>query len=336
MRVRLITTDRDPFWLIGNPALNERDEQGQAMNEAIQATRNMQEQTGPEWEAREVFDRKNQRLTLDAAVRYEFATEWDRMDFLSRLANLDETEQEHLWEGDVWLRLDKVGSTTGEFREWKIPDAVVALAGTQIDGTCGLRLTYRIMAGGFSNSTREGLAGVSLLANLGYADAPQMLIYGTGAGGPFDTADSIISGSFARALAVGERLGITIGDNFGTIISKEFEVVNTGGSAGGGRIPLTHPVVDNLGEIVAAFAAHSSQVRAFVNTSGARPFVYIGWKAAPISDPLEVPCSVTVGDIVGSGLYEAYSNATNYNAAVIPELAIDDANETIIADESDF
>jgi hypothetical protein len=335
MRVRLITTDRDPFWLIGNPARNDRDEMSQALDESIQITRNMQQQQGAEWDASEFFDRANQRLVLDATVRYQFASEWARMDFLSRLGNIDPDEQEHHWEGDIWLRNDLMGGTAGEFREWKIPNAVVALAGTKLDGAVGVRISYRITAGGFNNFTREGLAGVSVLANEAYGDAPQALIYGTAADGVFDTAETIYSGSISRALAVGERLGFVIGDNFGSLITKEFEVVNPGGSAGGGRIALTHPVVDNLDEIVAAFAAESS-VGCFLNSEGARPFIYLGWKNAPISDPAEVPLNITISDSLGGSIYEAGSTAAAFNTASIPVLVTDDEDQLLVADESDF
>lgn len=163
MRVRLITTDRDPFWLIGNPAKNERDQMSQAYEESIQVTRNMQEQTGAEWDARSFFDRGNQRVTFDATVRRQFANEVERMDFLARLAAINTADQEHLWEGDVWLRTDKRSDTPGEFKEWLLPNAVIALGGTKLDAECGLRLSYRIMAGGFGSETREGTSGVALL-----------------------------------------------------------------------------------------------------------------------------------------------------------------------------
>lgn len=161
MRIRLETTERDPFWIIGNPAANERAStevagMSSALNDAFQATRNQQAVSGAEWEAQVFYDRKNQRFAVDATTRYEFLTEWDRMDFLSRLVALEEDAQEHLWEGVAWLRLDKPGST--EYREWELPRAVVSLVGVDPVGTVALMLRYRVQAGGFSGATLNGLS----------------------------------------------------------------------------------------------------------------------------------------------------------------------------------
>lgn len=158
MRLRLETTERDPFWIVGNPALRERDEMSEAQSETFQVSRNMQGTAGAEWDAQEFFDRKNQRVTFDATTRYEFLTEWERMDFIARLAAIDEANQEHLWQGDVWLRLDKAG--TSEFREWKLPRSVIGLAGSDLEGACGLRLRYRVTVGGFGTEAREGISSL--------------------------------------------------------------------------------------------------------------------------------------------------------------------------------
>lgn len=124
-----------------------------ALHERIQVTRNQQAVTGAEWESQIHHDRKNQRVVLSANVRREFASEWERMDFLSQLASLEPDEQLHRWAGDVWLRLD--GTTAATYREWLLEDAVVGIAGTELDGAIGLRIAYTVSCGGFSGDSQE-------------------------------------------------------------------------------------------------------------------------------------------------------------------------------------
>ncbi|GEP46171.1 hypothetical protein [Brevifollis gellanilyticus] len=154
MRLRLVTTDRDPFWIVGDPALTALDKAGTAMGERVQLSRSQQSATGAGWDSQIHYDRMNQRVVITATARREFATDWERMSFLCRLAAVNETAQEHLWEGVVWLRLDQPGSTG--FREWRLGDAVVGLAGTELEGQVGLRISYTVSCGGFSSEVREG------------------------------------------------------------------------------------------------------------------------------------------------------------------------------------
>ncbi|GEP46173.1 hypothetical protein [Brevifollis gellanilyticus] len=161
MRLRLAATDRDPFWIIGDPALSARGEMSLALNERIQVTRNQQSVTGAEWDTQVHMDRKNQRVQLSANVRREFASEWERMDFMARLARLEPDEQLHRWAGDVWLRLD--GADGATFSEWLLEDAVVAVAGTELDGAIGLRMAYTVSCGGFSGVSHLGTSMQFLL-----------------------------------------------------------------------------------------------------------------------------------------------------------------------------
>jgi hypothetical protein len=154
MRLRLHTSDRAPYWIIGNPALNERTEMGTSMRERVQVTRNQQILSGAEWEGILGIDRRNQRVVLSADVRREFADEMARMDFITSLAALNESDQEHRWEGDVWLRIDKPG--TNEFREWLMKDSVIGITGTEMQGTVGLVISYAVSLGGFTGETRSG------------------------------------------------------------------------------------------------------------------------------------------------------------------------------------
>lgn len=161
MRFRIEASDRDPYWFIGNPAQNERTEMSAALDERVQITRNQQTVPGAEFEGVLVRDRKNQRLVFTATVKRTFESDWDREDFLMRLAALGPGEQEHRWQGDVWVRRDKMGTT--EFKEWKLADAVIGISGTDYLGECGLKITYTITAGGYSGQTRSGTSQLALL-----------------------------------------------------------------------------------------------------------------------------------------------------------------------------
>lgn len=168
MRLRLVATDRDPFWIVGDPALSVRGEMSLALNERIQITRNQQAVTGAEWEGQLHQDRKNQRVVVSANVRYEFTSGWEQMDFIARLASITEAEQLHRWEGEVWLRLDKPGTT--EFKEWRLAEAVIGIAGTELDGEIGLRISYTVSFGGFTGEARTGASQLALLIG---SEAPE-------------------------------------------------------------------------------------------------------------------------------------------------------------------
>ena len=95
MRIRLETTDRLPFWLIGDPTLNERTEGSASLNETVQITRNQQTLNGAEWEAKSFIDRGNQSVMVEVSTRREFATEWARWQFLESLAPTDLDDELH-------------------------------------------------------------------------------------------------------------------------------------------------------------------------------------------------------------------------------------------------
>lgn len=147
MRFRLEHSQRPPYWLVGDPALNERVEGSQALTGEPQITRNMQEVAGAGQDTRMFYDRQNQKVVWVVESRRQFGTEWERMDFISHLAPMDKANDEHKWEGNVWLRID--GDTPDTYREWRLPNAGISLTGTKPEGEIGLRLTYRISAGGF-------------------------------------------------------------------------------------------------------------------------------------------------------------------------------------------
>lgn len=161
MRIRLETAGRPPFWLIGDPALNER-EVTEAMQPVLQITRQQQSVTGAGQDITEHYDRGNQKVVLEATTYREFASEWDRMDYVARLAPTDRAALVHEWEGDAWLRLTRRDGGN-DFREWLMPSVVVALAGSELKGEVGLQVRYRITCGGFGARRKEGTSQVTLL-----------------------------------------------------------------------------------------------------------------------------------------------------------------------------
>lgn len=180
-RFRLETETRAPYWIVGDPALNERAEMSAALSQGLEVSRNQQETTGAEWDAKIFHDSGNQGVSYTATTRREFSSIIERMDFIARLAADEEARQEHLWSGDVWLRVDVPGSSA--FKEYKIADAIVALAGSSEEGERGLRLTYRIKGGGFSGEAREGVQGIALVAD-GIVVAPPVIdFWATSVGG---------------------------------------------------------------------------------------------------------------------------------------------------------
>lgn len=170
MRLRLENTGEVPFWFVGDPTKNERTEMSLALDESFGFQRNQQSVAGAEWESQKHFDRKNQRFTVSATVHYEFADDWARMDFLARLMSLDPTERLHKWQGQVWLRVDKQGTT--EFREWRLADAIITLNAPVPRGTVGLDLRYTVTCKGFAGA-QQGLSETVKL--MGRATLPLML-----------------------------------------------------------------------------------------------------------------------------------------------------------------
>lgn len=195
MRIRLEAEDRLPFWIIGDPALPEREatdnaaSDSQVLNDNVQITRNQQTITGAEWDVRRVFDRGNSGVVYEATGHRLFADEWERMDYVQTLAPMEVDFEQHRWSGDVWLRSVK---PDGAFREWLLPEAVISLTGTRLDGLVGLHLTYRITAPGFdTEAARQGTEGVTLVADARFISAPRVDLFLTKVGGsPTEEVDS--------------------------------------------------------------------------------------------------------------------------------------------------
>jgi len=340
MRLRLESPHYLPFWLIGDPARNERDpvggqySDGQTNQESIQITRNQQVVGGAEWESQVTFDRGNGSVRFEAQVRKAFVDEWQLIDFLAQLAAEEEADELHGWSGDVWLRSSK---HDGSFREWLLPDAAVSLMGTKREGAIGLMLTYRITAPGFSpDLSREGTEGVVLVAEGVVGNTCELVLYGTTSGGAWDSASSVFSGTAPASLTAGTILDIEIGDNSaGNVVTKTFQIVTPGGSASGGRIALETPVIDHWQTVVDAFAGIDT-VNAIATTKGGRKLLFLGYTDAATGAATEVFARFTADNSVlgdSSIFYAAGSTAASFNAVSIDNVALRDADGfTIMAD----
>jgi len=157
MRLRLEASGEVPFWFVGDPTKNERTEMSLALDESFQYQRNQQSVSGVEWEAQKHYDRKNQRFSVAATVNYKFESDWERMDFFAKVAALDPADRLHKWEGQVWLRIDKAGTT--EFREWQLADAIIGINATVPKGGISLDLRYTVTCKGFG-SAQEGTSEI--------------------------------------------------------------------------------------------------------------------------------------------------------------------------------
>lgn len=319
MRLRLHAPDRLPFWIVGDPTHNERTEGSSALEMKAQISRDQSPVGGAAWDVKKFIDRGNGSVSYDLTARREFATEIERQDFIASLRPVIEADSLHGWSGDAYLRLTVPGSSTDEFKEWHLPGAVLALTGNTIHGACGLLLNYRLTAGGFNLAgTTTGTEKVYLTANGTRTGTCQMLLYLTTSGGPFDTAATIFTGTPPASLTVGDTLTIAIGDNFGTVTSKTFQVVAPGGSATGGNIAIETPVVDHLSVIATAFSGLAN-VTASAEILDGRKCVFLAWTAEPIDDPSEVIITCSVG-------YECGSTAAAFNPAVSANVWLTDDN----------
>lgn len=236
MRLRLESPGAAPYWLVGNPALNERTGMSRALDDQLQVTRQQQAVPGAGYWAKEFFDRGNQAVKFDATASREFYDEIERMDFLSRLAAVDADRAEHSWEGRVCVR-EQVGT---RYREWPLEGAVVSLTGTALEGQTRVRLRYQVQAPGFGPPV-NGVLGISIQA---VAMSPASLGFGSWAGIWLsnNTEGDFIQVSLANA------------DDPGIDELYQFEV-DTGGGVTPGRIAISQG--DNFGEIAAWMIANT-------------------------------------------------------------------------------
>lgn len=252
MRVRLHTTDRLPFWLVGNPTSNERVEMSSALDFKLQVSRNQQTVSGAEWDSKLVFDRDNQSVTADFTVRYEFEDSWARMDFTARLAALDRDAQEHRWSGDVWIRDEKEG--TAEYRDWLLPEAAVSLTGYDPQGAVGLVLSYRISAGGFDTAqTTQGTPFVRLTSEGTVVGPPGLDFFGTTTGGPVmdppDTTSTWFTDGEGAGIWLMTLTGMKIVSGVSQTLAQKFSI---GGSYSGYTNVGAAPITARFADIIAA------------------------------------------------------------------------------------
>lgn len=156
MRLLLNTPDRSPYWLVGDPALNDRTQQSGSLNDTIQLTRNQLIVAGSDWETVLAEDRGSQRVVITATTRREFENEIQRMDFVSSLGSKDPALQLHRWQGDVTVRIE---GANGLYKDYTLPGAQIGLSAISPIGAVDLRLTYTVTCGGFGVPDGSGTSG---------------------------------------------------------------------------------------------------------------------------------------------------------------------------------
>ncbi len=329
MRIRLEASGRLPFWIIGDPAAPERDvtdgvpSYSQAINESIQISRNQQTVPGTEWEAKRFRDRGNQSVTIEATGHRIFTSYTERQEYIESLCPLDPDDELHRWQGDIWVRVNETG---GVFRDSLLPDAVIALTGTKIEGATGLYLTYRIQAGGFDFSAlREGVEGIGLLATAQTGDLMVVSLFGTTTGGAFSDAETVdTAGTITNPLPVGHRLQILAYDNvLPEIIVRDFQVVAPGGAATyPGHLAVEYPITDHLDVIAAAFASEEHMTASLVTDDGARDYVRLAWVTPAAGDITECKLFVIVADAsnnIENGSYSDPESPKNLSTAMLKD-----------------
>lgn len=325
MRIRLETTDRLPFWIIGDPARPEREvtdgvaSDSQSLQDSVQITRNQQSLTGAEWETRLVFDRGNSGVVYEATGHRIFQDEWAVLDFLQTLTPTDPDDELHRWSGDVWLRSVQAGST---FREWLLPEAVVALTGTRREGAAGLYLTYRITAAGFDPAaTRQGTEAVALLAPGSDPRSTVMRFFGTATGGSIaDGAQTFPVLPLSGDLSPGSDITLRFSDSMAdppVIVQRQFQVVEPGSLADPGFIPVSYPLAVLLEGVASAFALES-QLSVTSLVAGGRPCLEFVWLPPPANLPEDVFSHCIVNDWTAFTAYEGYTSGVDTAARQAP------------------
>lgn len=236
MKLRLDAPSKAPFWFVGDPAVNVRDF-AEAMNLVVRLQRNQQPVPGAGQDSSDFYDRGNQRLAFEASTAKICGTVIERMDEFAKLAALAPGDQPHAWAGDVWARVE----TAGEFAEYRLPEALISLAGVEFEGAVGLRLRYLVQAGGIDYSGKvTGTKGVAITAD-------------------FAAPAEVSLGAFAESWTTGNVVGDTFQIQFSStaLPGVEFYLfeVDDGGGVAPGVVAIS--AGNNLAEIAAWLNANT-------------------------------------------------------------------------------
>lgn len=134
------------LWVIGEPTGYLERQQSSADAEQRTLLRQQQTIAGTGWAKIQTEDRGNQSVTVEANTTRTFATALDRFAWVNSLSDLNPANHPHPWQADVFLR-EHHGAA---WAEWKMPDAIISIAGLSMVGAVAVSLRYRFTAGGLT------------------------------------------------------------------------------------------------------------------------------------------------------------------------------------------
>lgn len=241
MKLRIDAPSKAPVWFVGEPDVSVRDFP-EAMQLVVRLQRNQQPVPGAGQDSADFYDRGNARLAFEASTSRKFDGPIERMDFFARLAAVAPADQPHAWAGDVWARVEEAD----EFAEYKLPEAVISLAGVEFEGAVSLRLRYLVQAGGIDYSA--AVAGTKAVAITADFAAPAEVSLADVPGGVGDL--------WVSENTEGDLFQVT---HYSDVLSGGFDIyifeVDTGGGVAGGNVAISEG--DNLEEIAAWLNANT-------------------------------------------------------------------------------
>lgn len=312
-----ITPDyNELYWLAGDP-MKSNAEHSSISDETRSISRRVSPEAGAEFPFVIPHDAKNEQLSLSFSSTRTFPSIIANWRWRNAFSKLLESDWPHPCYGDAIMRFELAND---QFEEVILRKVYVAKPGMKADGV-SLELSYNLQGGEIVD------LGAALLA-YPLADGGAeivMKLYGTVSAGSV-TDGELVTGSIS-SLPVGTVIAVQGIDNISSaVVDKTFEIVTAGGSAGGGRIAVDHPMVDNLADISAAYS--ETHMSATVVSDGVRPYVALNWLTEPTGDADEVRITVTIS----SAGYEATTTAEDYDSSTFP---VDDADEYPTAGDTD-
>lgn len=299
-----VTPDlNSPVWIAGTPVSTNAQHSAVA-DEARAISRKVNKFTGAGWNYVTRSDGGNEEISLSFRTVRTFSSGVAAWRWRNAWSKAVLADWPHPLFGDVVLRFE---SPDGTYEEVILREAYVPKPTMRLDGV-SLELSYTIQAGELEESV-SGL--VNAIPTAAAGASIQMKLYGTPDGADSITDAATVTGAVA-SLPVGTVISIQGIDNISSdVVTKDFEIVS-GGSPAPGNIAVTHPIEDNLQDIVDEYAAETLMEASLVD-DGVRPYVLLSWLATP-ADEAEVRLTVTL-NAVG---YEANTTAADFDEVVIP------------------
>lgn len=326
MPVTFEPDDNQRWWIAGDPLLSN-DEHSAMSEDSRNLQRTSTTESGASWPFTKKKDMGNESLSLSFSTSRTFAGLEEAWEWRNNFSSLDESLWPHPIEGDCVMRFLRADGT---FSEARLYDCLLSKPVMKSNGK-EINLSYTL-SGGRIEPYAEGET-VKLVATA-LPGLPAMLkIYGTHAGGEFtDATTDFISWIASNDVPQVGWVFTLDGFSESTVLAatKVFEVINVGGSAGEGRLPVDFELTDNLGVLQAQINGGGFTATVVTPDSG-RPYVLVAWAGAVGSEGIE-------GTQLTLYLKESSGGSTKYSAAIygnmpIPALLVDDNGLILCADE---